>query len=125
MAGPQPEPFEPDIPTEPPSEVRLTTIRKRIAQHMVASKSTSPHVAMAVEVEFTAVDEARAAFGSQWKEREGFSLTYLPFIARAVCTAIADYPNVNAKLTDDALPVYPYVNLGIAVDLDIPLLPGL
>ena len=53
-----------------------------------------------------------------WKASEGFGLTYLPFVARAVVDAIEEYPEVNATFTDESLVVHNYLNLGIAVDLD-------
>ncbi|HEX5421126.1 MAG TPA: 2-oxo acid dehydrogenase subunit E2, partial [Gammaproteobacteria bacterium] len=49
--------------------------------------------------------------------RHGYSLTYLPFIAHAVCEALAEFPNANASVEDDSLVLHPYVNLAIAVDL--------
>ncbi len=97
--------------------VPFTKIRKRTAEHMVASKATSPHVLQAIEVDFHLVAALRAEIGADWKAREGFSLTWLPFIASAVCRAIADFPHVNATVTGDALSVWQGVNLGIAVDL--------
>jgi 2-oxoglutarate dehydrogenase E2 component (dihydrolipoamide succinyltransferase) len=112
------QPTPADEPDRAPSVVRLTSMRRRIGAHMVASVATSPHVAMSVEVDFSGVDAVREAVGAGWKEREGASLTYLPFIASAVCRAIAEYPVINSSIVDDALHVYPYVHLGIAVDLD-------
>src|SRR5581483_693610 len=93
-------------------------MRRRTAEHMVRSKHTSPHVLTAVEVDFHAVDRARAAHRNEWKDKEGFALTYLPFVARAVCDALAEFPNINASVGEDQLTVHHYVNLGIAVDLD-------
>jgi len=98
--------------------VPLSKIRRQTAEHMLRSVATSPHVLQAVEVDYEGVDRARAAKGGPWKAREGFSLTYLPFIARAVCEAIADYPRVNASLGAEALNVHKRVHLGVAVDLD-------
>jgi pyruvate dehydrogenase E2 component (dihydrolipoamide acetyltransferase) len=86
----------------------FSTIRKRIARHMVASKATSPHVAMGVEVDLAAVAAARAGTG----------VGFLPFVAWSVCRAIEDFPRVNATIDGDALAVFPTVDLGIAVDLD-------
>jgi 2-oxoglutarate dehydrogenase E2 component (dihydrolipoamide succinyltransferase) len=63
------------------------------------------------------VDQARRAAG-KWKEREGFSLTYLPFIACAVATALGKYPRLNASFGGDHLVLHRRVNLGIAVDLN-------
>lgn len=98
--------------------IPFNNARKRTAEHMVRSKTTSPHVLQAVEVDFFRVAAVRAERGDDWKAREGFSLTYLPFIARAVCQAIGDFPNINASIRDDSLLVWQAVNLGIAVDLD-------
>ena len=97
--------------------IPFNKLRKLTAEHMVRSKATSPHVLQAVEADFHAVEKVRAAAQADWKAGEGFSLTYLPFIAHAVCGAIADYPNVNAHVGDDSLIVFGGVNLGIAVDL--------
>ena len=98
--------------------VPFDNMRRRTAEHMVRSKHTSPHVLTAVEVDFHAVERSRSAHQQEWKEREGFSLTYLPFIARAVCDALAEFPHLNASVGEDQLTVHHYVNLGIAVDLD-------
>ena len=98
--------------------VPLTRIRRQTAEHMAHSIATSAHVLQAVEVDFHRVEQARIAAGEQWKAREGFSLTWLPFIARAVCEAIAEFPWVNASFEGDALNVHKRVHLGVAVDLD-------
>jgi 2-oxoglutarate dehydrogenase E2 component (dihydrolipoamide succinyltransferase) len=75
-------------------------------------------VLQAVEVDFLAVERLRSAAGEAWRTREGFALGYLPFVARAVCQAIAEFPHVNASVRGDALIVHHRVHLGIAVDLD-------
>ena len=66
--------------------IPFDNLRKRTAEHMVRSKATSPHVLQAVEADFRRVALARAERGEEWAAREGFSLTWLPFVARAVCT---------------------------------------
>ena len=96
----------------------LNNIRKRTAEHLARSWSTVPHVLQAIEVDFLRVDQARAAAGSAWKAREGFTLTYLPFIARAVSVALAKFPLLNASLDGDDLVVHGHINIGIAVDLN-------
>ncbi|MFP3907791.1 MAG: dihydrolipoamide acetyltransferase family protein [Acidimicrobiales bacterium] len=98
--------------------VPLNNIRKRTGEHMVMSKATSPHVLTAVEVDFESVERVRRAHGAEWKAQEGYSLTYLPFIARALVDAIRDYPHVNASVGEGELIVHDYVNLGIAVDIN-------
>jgi pyruvate dehydrogenase E2 component (dihydrolipoamide acetyltransferase) len=98
--------------------VPFSPMRKRIAEHMVRSKATSAHVLQAVEVDFSGVEAARGALKKAWKEREGTSLTYLPFVARAVALALAEFPHLNAHVTGDSLTVYKAINLSLAVDLD-------
>jgi len=97
--------------------IAFSNIRRRTAEHMVRSKATSAHVLTAIEVDFENVDRVRRAAQSEWKEREGFTLTYLPFISRAVIDAIEDFPHINASVGDDELIVHRRVHLGIAVDL--------
>lgn len=98
--------------------IPFSSIRRRIATHMVASVATSPHVGMGVEIDFHAVEAARQARGEAWRAREGFGLSYLPFVARAVCQALEDHPHLNASVDGDSLVVHRDINLGIAVDLD-------
>jgi pyruvate/2-oxoglutarate dehydrogenase complex dihydrolipoamide acyltransferase (E2) component len=99
--------------------VPFSALRKRIAEHMVRSKATSAHVLQAIEVDFSGVEAARGALKKTWKEREGTSLTYLPFIARAVALALPEFPHLNAHVTGDSLTVYSAINLSVAVDLDL------
>ena len=98
--------------------VPLSTIRRRTAEHMVRSKATSAHVYTSVEVDFEHVDRSRRAHGDAFREQEGFGLTYLPFIVRAVADAMHEYPLVNASLDGESMVVHHALHLGIAVDLD-------
>ena len=98
--------------------VPLNNIRKRTAEHMVMSKSTSPHVLTAMEVDYERVEQVRKTHKGAWKAEEGFSLTYLPFIARAVADALRDFPHLNASFGGDHLVVHDEVNMAIAVDID-------
>ena len=93
-------------------------IRRVTAEHMVRSKATSPHVLQAMEVDFSYVDHVRLEAREDWRKENGFSLTYLPFIGRAVCLAIKDFPRVNSSVEGDTLVVHDLINLAIAVDLD-------
>ena len=108
----------PQSPAGDGEKVPLNNVRKRTAEHMAKSWTTVPHVLQVVEADFSKVDEARRAAGQQWKAREGYSLTYLPFIAHAVTAALAKYPRLNASFQGDRLALHKRVNLGIAVDLD-------
>ena len=98
--------------------IALSKIRKLTGSHMIMSKSTSPHAFSVVEVDYANVDRARAVIKDSWKAGEGFSLTYLPFISRAVVDALREFPHLNASIDGDNLIVHGYVDLGIAVDLD-------
>jgi pyruvate dehydrogenase E2 component (dihydrolipoamide acetyltransferase) len=98
--------------------IPFDNIRRRTAEHMVRSKATSAHVYTSVEVDFERVDRVRAAHQVEWKEREGFSLTYLPFIVRAFCDTVDEFPHVNASIDGETLVVHHDVHLGIGVDLD-------
>jgi 2-oxoglutarate dehydrogenase E2 component (dihydrolipoamide succinyltransferase) len=75
--------------------VPLNKIRRATAAHMVRSIAASVHTLQAVEVDFQNVERARAARGAEWKAKEGFSLTYLPFVCAATCAALADFPHIN------------------------------
>ena len=98
--------------------VPLSKIRKLTGSHMVMSKGLSPHAFSVVEVDFANVDAARNKVKGQWKQSEGFSLTYLPFITRAVVDALAEFPHLNASVGENELVVHNFVDVGIAVDLD-------
>jgi 2-oxoglutarate dehydrogenase E2 component (dihydrolipoamide succinyltransferase) len=98
--------------------VKLSKIRKLTGAHMVMSQSVSPHSFSVVEVDYANVDVTRAAVKQEWRRTEGFSLTYLPFITRAVVEALEEFPLMNASLADDEIVVHNYIDMGIAVDLD-------
>ena len=98
--------------------VPLSKIRRLTGAHMVMSLETSPHSFTVVEVDYANVDKTRSSIKESWKTSEGFSLTYLPFISRAVVDALAEFPHLNASIEGDNLVVHSYVDLGIAVDLD-------
>ena len=125
-AEPAAPPQAPAEPAAPPSAAARTgdeivpfdNIRRRTAEHMVRSKATSPHVYTSIEVDYERVDRARRAAQEDWRIREGFPLTYLPFIVRAFCDTVDDYPNVNASVDGENLIVHHDVHIGIAVDLD-------
>ena len=99
--------------------VPFSRIRRLTAEHMVRSKATSPHVLQAVEVDFSGVDQVRLALREEWRRDNGFSLTYLPFIARATCMAIRDFPRINASVDGDGLVIHQPVHLSVAVALGL------
>jgi 2-oxoglutarate dehydrogenase E2 component (dihydrolipoamide succinyltransferase) len=85
---------------------------------MVRSKATSAHTGVVVEVDYSGIERARGAHKEAFKAAEGISLTYLPFVSRAVIDAIEEFPHLNASVGQDELIVHRRVNLGIAVDLN-------
>jgi pyruvate dehydrogenase E2 component (dihydrolipoamide acetyltransferase) len=99
--------------------VKLSRMRLITADLMVKSLKTSAHVWTSVEVDFEHVEQVRQRHREQFKKSEGMSLTYLPFIARAVCDALREFPTVNASIDIESqtMTLHRYVNLGIAVDL--------
>ncbi len=106
-----------DAPTAG-ERIPFDRVRKITAAHMVKSKAISPHVLQTIDVDFLAVDISRLAQKARWKVDTGFSLSYLPYVARAVCKAIVDFPRVNASVDGDALLVHGQINLAIAIDLN-------
>jgi len=98
--------------------ISLSKIRRLTASHMIMSQAVSAHAFSVVEVDYANVDATRSEVKDQFKQSEGFTLTYLPFIARAIVDALAEYPNLNASIEGDNLVVHNYVDLGIAVDLE-------
>ena len=97
---------------------KLNNIRLRTGEHMVMSLATSPHAITAIDVDYEAVERARKPAREQFRAEEGFALTYLPFVGRAVVDALAEFPHMNASVGAGELIVHRYVNLSIAVDLD-------
>jgi len=118
-AVPQPEAAPAaQAPAGDREEVRpLSHIRKRIAENMVASLQTSARAWNLVEVNMESIVRLRSRAKDRFKAQEGMSLTYMPFVARAVCDALMTYPDVNARLDlESGTATYRhFVNLGVAV----------
>jgi 2-oxoglutarate dehydrogenase E2 component (dihydrolipoamide succinyltransferase) len=96
----------------------FSNIRRRTAEHMLMSVATSPHALTVMEVDYENVDTIRNKRKKEWKESTGSSLTYLPFVMRAVIDALEDWPCLNASVVGDGLQLHKNINMGIAVDLD-------
>ena len=109
----RPTPRRGDDTVEP-----LNNIRRRTGEHMVMSKQVSPHVLTAVEVDFEAVERVRQANKAEVRDEDGISLTYLPFITRALVDALDEFPHMNASVGDGELILHHEINIAIAVDLD-------
>lgn len=123
-----PQPTTPVQPAQPtlagmdeeiiePSRMRLA-----IAEHMVRSKRTSPHATTVVEVDMTNIakwlDQNKAAF----KQREGYGISFVPFVIKAICEGIRKFPLINSTWTEDnKIIVKKRINLGLAVATDVGL----
>ena len=98
--------------------VPMTVVRKAIAEHMTRSLQVSARAWNMVEVDMEKIARIRSAAKEAFTAREGFNLTYMPFLARAVVDALLANPLVNSELRGEEIVVKHYVNLGIAVSYD-------
>ena len=97
--------------------VPMTLMRRRIAEHMIASRRTSAHVHSVFEIDFSRVARLRDAKKAEY-ERAGAKLTFLPFIVKAVVAGLRAVPVVNASIDGDNVIYHKDINIGIAVALD-------
>ena len=95
--------------------LQMSPVVQRMAQHMVLSVQTSPHVAAVHEVDMTAVVKHRGEHAAEFERREGFKLTYTSYIAGAVVKAIKKYPLVNSSVEGERIIQKNFINLGLAV----------
>jgi len=96
--------------------IKHTTIRKQIAEHMVMSKHTSPHVLTVMEVDMNRVVKHRAA-NKEIFARDGVKLTFTAYFMMAIVAGLKNYPNVNSSWSDEGLLVHKAVNIGMATSL--------
>ncbi|SFJ23411.1 2-oxoisovalerate dehydrogenase E2 component (dihydrolipoyl transacylase) [Halobacillus dabanensis] len=99
-------------------EIPVTGVRKAIAANMVKSTTEIPHAWMMVEVDVTNLVELRNAKKNQFKQQEGFSLTYFAFFVKAVAQALKEYPQLNSTWAGDKIIQRKAINLNIAVAKD-------
>lgn len=97
--------------------VEMDRMRKLIADHMVRSKQTSPHVTSFVEADMTRIVEWRKRNKAAFEQAHGTKLTYTPLIAEAIVKAIRDFPGVNASVDGDRIIIKKQINLGMATAL--------
>ncbi|MBB4036765.1 2-oxoglutarate dehydrogenase E2 component (dihydrolipoamide succinyltransferase) [Dysgonomonas hofstadii] len=98
--------------------IAMDTVRRIIADRMVASKKISPHVTNVIEVDVTKLVRWREANKEAFKKREGISLTYMPVIAEATAKALKDFPRVNSSVDGYNIIEKKHINVGFAVSLD-------
>ena len=98
--------------------VPMSPIRRVIADHMVYSKRTSPHVGTVAEIDMIAVDRLRREHKQAFSDNYGFSLTYLPFIVHAVIRALREFPALNASVMEEAIVEKRAIHIGLAAETD-------
>jgi pyruvate dehydrogenase E2 component (dihydrolipoamide acetyltransferase) len=111
-------PLQPVGGVTPGELVPMTTMRKKIAEHMIMSKRTSAHVHGVFEVDMTRVVRLREKMKAKFEQATGNKLTYTPFFARAVVHGLRKFPIVNSSVEGDNIRYHASINLGIAVALD-------
>ncbi|HEY9428130.1 MAG TPA: 2-oxo acid dehydrogenase subunit E2, partial [Gemmatimonadaceae bacterium] len=97
---------------------KMTTRRRRIAEHLLESQQATAHLTTFNEVDMSAVMALRERMKAKVEKEHGVKLTYMPFFARATIMALQTYPTVNAQIEGDSILYKHYVNLGIAVASD-------
>jgi 2-oxoisovalerate dehydrogenase E2 component (dihydrolipoyl transacylase) len=97
--------------------VKLSVMRRSIAEHMVRSLATSPHAWTLQEVDVTNLVRYREAEKESFKARHGLALTYLPFVVQVLSDVIKQYPWLNSSWATDGVVLKRYINLGIAVSI--------
>jgi 2-oxoglutarate dehydrogenase E2 component (dihydrolipoamide succinyltransferase) len=126
LADPAPPPaaltVQPDapafVPGEPTARVAMTQMRKKIAEHMIASRRTSAHVNSVFEVDMTRAARLREKYNRSYVEGHGTKLTYMALLIKAACDALRAWPIVNATVEGEEIIYQQDLNIGIAVALD-------
>jgi len=98
--------------------IPMSPLRRIVAEHMVLSKRTSPHVGTVAEVDMGSVAALRDLHKRAFRQQHGYSLTYLPFIVAAAVKALREFPALNASVVGDAIVEKRDVHIGVAVETE-------
>jgi 2-oxoglutarate dehydrogenase E2 component (dihydrolipoamide succinyltransferase) len=98
--------------------IRMSPLRRLVAEHMVVSKRVSPHVGTVAEIDLGGVVRVRDAHKDEFRATHGFALSFLPFVVDACVRALREYPMLNASVLDDAIVEKRDIHLGIAVETE-------
>ncbi|MBW2666858.1 MAG: 2-oxo acid dehydrogenase subunit E2, partial [Deltaproteobacteria bacterium] len=98
--------------------IPMSPLRRLVAEHMVLSKHTSPHVGTVAEIDFGGIFRLREQHKRAFKEAHGFSLSYLPFIVHATVRALREFPALNASVVEDAIVEKQAIHIGVAVETE-------
>ena len=125
-----PAPSAPKAPPAPPAPAvprangaretreKMSTRRKRIAEHLLESQHATAHLTTFNEIDMSVVESLRARVKERIEKEQGVKLSFMPFFVRAACLALKQFPMVNARIDGDHVIYHHYVNLGIAVASD-------
>ena len=123
QAPPAPQPSKPVAPAAPVSIggddeiIEMDRMRKKIADHMVMSKSTSPHVTSFVEADVTNIWNWRKKVKNDFMKREGENITFTPIFIQAIVKAIKDFPMINISVDGNNIIKKKHINIGMAAAL--------
>ena len=98
--------------------IKMDTMRKAIAEHMVRSVHTSAHVGSVTEADVSKIVAYREKHKADFEKKEGFKLTFTPFFVDAVVKAIKDFPLINSSVDGDSIILRKDINIGVAVALE-------
>lgn len=99
-------------------EIPVTSVRRAIANNMVRSVTEAPHAWMMIEVDVTELVLLRDSIKKEFKEKEGFNLTYFAFFIKAISQALKEYPEMNSMWAGDTIVMKKNINISIAVATD-------
>jgi 2-oxoglutarate dehydrogenase E2 component (dihydrolipoamide succinyltransferase) len=122
--APAPAAPRPVAPVPPPAQgeretrEKMSTRRKRIAEHLLEAQHATAHLTTFNEVDMTAVIAVRERLKERIEKEHGVKLSFMPFFVKAACLALQQYPVVNAQIDGDSIVYKHYVNMGIAVASD-------
>ena len=119
VSPPKPCPAKTMVASGPEVErLKMTGMRKAIADNMVRSFYEAPHASLVTEVDVTGVIQLIQKEKEEFLKRNGFKLTITAFVARAIAKALQEYPLINSSLEGDTILLKRYLNLGIAVSVE-------
>lgn len=95
--------------------LQMSNVLQKMSEHMVKSVHTSPHVQAVHECDMSKIDSIRRRHAEAFEKREGFKLTFMPFICDAAVKALKQFPLVNSSIEEDKIILKRFINLGIAV----------
>ena len=98
--------------------IKMTPLRKIVAEHMVLSKQTSPHVGTVAEIDMSGVVRFRNAHKAAFQKKNRFNLTFLPFVVSATVRALLEFPRLNASIVDDSIIEKNRIHVGVAVETE-------